>query len=201
MNLTKTNLVLSLILMTYIFCSTKYIDRFDTIFQNKYYLLFLLIAVLVVYPYHKQCGITILIIALVTHLPVFKERFVGCKEMFLNPNDQESQNNNLETVESNFKEMIESRKKETINKKIQEQMERMNILEEQGIITPLENEIVREIQRKFENELDYIYGDFEELSKYTDEGDPVNAGLLPREIQKNKLDYNNLVKTGQIIYF
>ena len=31
--------------------------------------------VLIIYPYHKQAGVILLIIVMVTHLPVFREKF------------------------------------------------------------------------------------------------------------------------------
>lgn len=80
----------------------------------------------------------------------------------------------------------------------------MNILEEEGIISPLEKDIVKEIQRQFEEDIDIIKtDDFSKLIKYTDEGDPINAGLLPKEIDSSKdgLDYTQLVRTGQVIKF
>jgi hypothetical protein len=80
----------------------------------------------------------------------------------------------------------------------------MNLLEEEGNITPLEKEIVREIQRQFEEDIDLITtDDFEKISKYTDEGDPINAGLLPKQINPEKygLDYNQLVRIGKVIKF
>ena len=45
--------------------------------------------------------------------------------------------------------------------------------------------------------------DFEKISKYTDEGDPINAGLLPKQINPERygIDYNQLVRIGKVIKF
>jgi hypothetical protein len=80
----------------------------------------------------------------------------------------------------------------------------MLLLEKEDIITPLEKEIVREVQRQFEEDIDLITTDnFNKLLQYTDEGDPINAGLIPKEIDPNNagIDYNQLVRIGNVIKF
>jgi len=196
---TRTNLILGLILVIYLVCCSKYIGKKNTIIANQFYLLFLLLCVLIIYPYNKQIGITLLLIAMISHSPVFTEAYTD----FLGY-DKEMDNNELESRESNFINTIEKRRQKALENKLSQEENRMNLLEEEGIISPLEKEIVREIQRQFEEDIDLITtDDFEKLLKYTDEGDPINAGLLPKEInpQQTSIDYNQLVRTGQVIRF
>lgn len=200
MLLTKTNLLLSAVLILYLLCCSKYVGKKNTIFSNQIYLLFLLICVIIVYSYHKQAGITLLIIAMASHSPVFKEAFSDFTDTVSN----KINSNKLENQESNYSISLEQRKNQQIEKKLNEEEPRMNLLEKQDIIQPLEKEIIREIQRQFEEDIDLIItDDFEKISKFTDEGDPVNAGLLPKTTQTNynNIDYDNLVKTGKLIKF
>jgi hypothetical protein len=193
-----TNLILGSIIVVYLIVCSKYIGQKNTIIANQFYLLFLLICVLITYPYNKQIGITLLLIAMISHSPVFKEAFVDYM------GNETSEPNELETRESNYINTIDKRKKDNLTVKLNQEEKKMNIFEEEGIISPLEKDIVREIQRQFEEDIDMIMtDDFSKLLKYTDEGDPINAGLLPKEIDSTKygLDYNQLVRTGQIIKF
>jgi hypothetical protein len=193
-----TNLLLGSIIVIYLIVCSKYIGKKNTIIANQFYLLFLLICVLIAYPYNKQIGITLLLIAMISHSPVFKEAFADYI------GDEIPKPNELESRESNYISTIDKRKKKNLNDKLKQEEKRMDILEEEGIISPLEKDIVREIQRQFEEDIDIITtDDFSKLIKYTDEGDPINAGLLPKEIDSSKdvLDYNQLVRTGQIINF
>jgi hypothetical protein len=199
---TKTNLLLSFILILYLFCCSKYIGKKNTIFSNQIYLLFLLICVIIAYSYHKQAGITLLIIALATHSPVFREAFNDFTDTVSN----KIKDNELENQESNYDISVKLRKNQLIEEKLKQEEPRMNQLEKEGIIQPLEKEIIREIQRKFEEDIDLIVSDdFEKISKFTDEGDPINAGLLPKSSSSksnyDNLDYENLVKTGKLIKF
>lgn len=180
MNLTRTNLLLGLLLILYIICSSKYIDKKDSIFYNQFYKLMLLILVLIVYPYHKQAGVIVLIIALITHLPVFKEAFSN----LVTPSP-----NIIENRESNYQEVKKRREL------------RLNALLEQGHITSLEKDIIKEIELQFEGELDILKTDQPELYKYTDEGNAVDMGLLPNKINLDELNYESLVRDGQIILF
>ena len=195
MLLTKTNIFLGLILITYLVVCSKYVGCRQNLFKNQIYLLILLICVMIIYPYHKQTGITLLLIAIISNSPVFKEAFSD-----FNP----TSDNELENRESNFNLLIEKRKELSVDSKLKQQDTRMKLLEDQEIITPLEKEIVREVQRQFVEDIDLITtDDFSKLLQYTDEGDPINAGLLPKEIdqQREGLDYNQLVRIGSIIKF
>lgn len=206
MNLTKFNLFLSLVIVLYIICASKYIDHRDSIFYSQFYKLGLLIAVLIVYPYHKRAGIAILIIALITHLPVFKEKFTNLMNSTLTPPP-----NRLENIESNYN-VMENKRTNTTNKmndleKIREKKKerklRMEMLVKQGHVSPLEKEMIEEIEIQFENDLLQLKSDDENLYKFTDEGDPINAGLLPKNINLDQtgLNYDSLIKSGQIIIF
>lgn len=193
-----TNLILGLIIVIYLIVCSKYIGKKNTIIANNFYLLLLLICVLITYPYNKQIGITLLLIAMISHSPVFKEAFADYM------GGETPAPNELESRESNYINTIDKRKKKNLNDKLNQEEKRMNILEEEGIISPLEKDIVKEIQRQFEEDIDIIKtDDFSKLIKYTDEGDPINAGLLPKEIDSSKdgLDYTQLVRTGQVIKF
>jgi hypothetical protein len=195
MLLTKINIFLGLVLITYLVVCSKYIGCRGNLFKNQIYLLILLICVIIIYPYHKQTGITLLLIAMISNSPVFKEAFSD-----FNP----TSDNELENRESNFKLSIEKRKDQSREEQLKKQDPRMNLLEDQEIITPLEKEIVREVQRQFEEDIDLITtDDFSKLLKYTDEGDPINAGLLPKVVDpKNaSIDYNQLVRIGSIVKF
>ena len=154
---TKTNLLLSFILILYLFCCSKYIGIKNSIFSNKIYLLFLLICVIVVYYYHKQAGITLLIIAMATHSPVFRETFSDFTDTVTN----KLNNNELENQESNYDISVKLRKNQLIEEKLKQEEPRMNQLEKEEIIQPLEKEIIREIQRKFEEDIDLIFRQIE----------------------------------------
>ena len=202
MLLTKTNLLLSAILILYLLCCSKYIGKKNTIFSNQIYLLFLLICVIVVYSYHKQAGITLLIIAMASHSPVFQEAFTDFSDTVSN----KLYDNELENQESNYDISLKQRQNKVSEEKLKQEEPRMNLLEKEEIIQPLEKEIIREIQRQFEEDIDLIMtDDFEKISKFTDEGDPINAGLLPKSSTSNSnyssIDYDNLVKTGNLIKF
>ncbi len=196
MLLTKTNIFLAGVLIAYLVCCSKYIGKKHNVFTNQLYLLFLLICVIIIYPYHKQAGITLLLIVMISKSPVFLENFETPSET--------PKPNELESIESNYNQTIDKRRQQSLEDKLQSENTRMNLLEEEGNITPLEKEIVREIQRQFEEDIDLITtDDFEKISKYTDEGDPINAGLLPKQINPEKygIDYNQLVRIGKVIKF
>lgn len=197
MLLTKINIFLAGVLIAYIVCCSKYIGQKNTVFTNQLYLLFLLICVIIIYPYHKQAGITLLLIVMISKSPVFLENFETATQQTPIPNE-------LESIESNYNQTIDKRRQQSLETKLQMEDTRMNLLEEEGNITPLEKELVREIQRQFEEDIDLITtDDFEKISKYTDEGDPINAGLLPKQINPEKygIDYNQLVRIGKVIKF
>jgi hypothetical protein len=139
----------------------------------------LLVLVLIVYPYHKQTGIIILIIALITHLPIFKEAFISLGTP--GPNI-------IESTESNY----EVKKRREL---------RLKALLEQGHITNLEKDVIKEIELKFEGDLDILKKDQPDLDKYTDEGNEIDMGLLPDKINFHEINYESLVKEGQIIQF
>ncbi len=196
-----TNLILGLIVSLYLYISSKYIGKKNTFLANQFYLLFLLICVIIVYPYNKNIGIILLLIAMISHSPVFKEAFIDLAGI---ENEEKQNPNELESRESNYMNTIDKRRTNILDKKLKEEEKRMDLLEEQGIITPLEKDIVKEIQRQFEEDIDLLTtDDFSKLIKYTDEGDPINAGLLPKEIDPSKynIDYNQLIRTGEIIKF
>ena len=202
-NITKFNLFLGAIFALYVLCASKYIGHKDSIFYSNFYKLVLLIGVLVIYPYNKQAGIILLIIVMVTHLPIFREKI----EAFISATPEPEMvslptlsPNKLESKESNFDLTIE--KRQGIEKRVANEKPRMDLLKEEKIITPLEQKIISEIQRNYDDEIDIITtDDFEKISKYTDEGDPINAGLLPKaiDITKSGIDYNDLIKAGKVI--
>ncbi len=216
-NISKFNLFLGMIFALYVLCASKYIGNKDSIFYSNYYKLFLLIGVLVIYPYHKQAGVILLIIVMVTHLPIFREQFesfigstttiptiTSIPTLNIQPSSFELTPNKLENQESNYDLSIEKRKALVIDKKIEDEQSRLKLLNKENLITPLEGEIISEIQRQFDDEIDLITtDDFEKIAKYTDEGDPINAGLLPKIIdnKKNNIDYNQLIMSGKVIMF
>jgi hypothetical protein len=196
MILNKTNIFLALVLVTYLVVCSKYVGCKNNLFKNQIYLLILLICVIIIYPYHRQAGITLLLIAIISNSPVFKEAYADYM------GDQNV--NKLENIESNFNQTLEKRKQISLNTNLDNQEPRMLLLEKEDIITPLEKEIVREVQRQFEEDIDLITTDnFNKLLQYTDEGDPINAGLIPKEIDPNNagIDYNQLVRIGNVIKF
>ena len=135
-----------------------------------------------------------------SHSPVFKEAFSGFTDTVSN----KLYDNELENQESNYDISLKQRQNKVSEDKLKQEEPRMNLLEKEEIIQPLEKEIIREIQRQFEEDIDLIItDDFEKISKFTDEGDPINAGLLPKSSNLNysSIDYDNLVKTGQLIKF
>ena len=205
-NITKFNLFLGAIFALYVLCASRYIGYRDSIFYSNFYKLVLLIGVLVIYPYNKQAGVILLIIVMVTHLPIFREKFESfISTMTPEPNTVSLSTptlspNKLENRESNFDLTIEKRK--GIEKKIEEEKSRMDLLKEEKLITPLEQKIISEIQRNFDDDIDIITtDDFEKISKYTDEGNPINAGLLPKaiDIKSSGIDYNDLIRAGKVI--
>ncbi len=196
-----SNLILGFIVSIYLFISSKYIGRKNTFLANQFYLLFLLICVLIVYPYNKNIGIVLLLIAMISHSPVFKEAFIDFAGI---ENEEKKNPNELETRETNYTNTINKRRDIVLDNKLKQEEKKMSLFEDQGIISPLEKDIVKEIQRQFEEDIDLLTtDDFTKLIKYTDEGDPINAGLLPKEIDPSKynIDYNQLVRTGEIIKF
>lgn len=198
MLLTKTNILLAGVLVAYLVCCSKYIGKKNNIFTNQIYLLILLICVIIIYPYNKQAGITLLLIVMISKSPVFLEQFESPSPTIT------PQPNELESIESNYNQTIDKRRQKSLDEKLIKEDTKMNILKEEGNITPLEKEIVREIQRQFEEDIDLITtDDFEKISKYTDEGDPINAGLLPKQINPDKsgIDYDQLVRIGKVIKF
>jgi hypothetical protein len=154
----------------------------------------LLILVLIVYPYHKQAGVIVLIIALITHLPIFKEAFTTL--ITPEPNIIENRESNYEI--SNSKRLIDQEKIKEVKKRREV---RLNALLEQGHITPLEKDIIKEIELQFEGELDILKKDQPYLHMYTDEGNAVDVGLLPDKINLDDINYESLVRDGQIISF
>jgi hypothetical protein len=154
----------------------------------------LLILVLIVYPYHKQAGVIVLIIALITHLPIFKEAFTTL--ITPEPNIIENRESNYEI--SNSKRLIDQEKIKEVKKRREV---RLNALLEQGHITPLEKDIIKEIELQFEGELDILKKDQPNLHMYTDEGNAVDVGLLPDKINLDDINYESLVRDGQIISF
>jgi hypothetical protein len=198
----KFNLFLGVVFAIYVLCASKYIGNKDSIFYSNFYKLLLLIGVLIIYPYHKQAGITLLIIVMVTHLPIFREKFesfVG--SMTPSPTSTVTLSpNKLENIESNYD--ISIKKRQYIEKAIQKEQPRLELLQEDNIITPLEKKIISDIQRQFDDQIDIIKtDDFEKISKYTDEGDPINAGLLPKMINKSDIDYDQLILAGKVLDF
>ncbi len=214
-NISKFNLFLGIIFALYVLCASKYIGNKDSIFYSNFYKLILLVGVLIIYPYHKQAGVILLIIVMVTHLPVFREKFADFissptsstpspTQTALTRTDYELTPNKLENQESNYELTIEKRKEAVINKKVDDEQARLKLLNQENIISPLDSQIISEIQRQFDDEIDLITtDDFEKISKYTDEGDPINAGLLPRVIEnkRNNIDYDQLITAGKVIMF
>ncbi len=215
-NISKFNLFLGIIFALYVLCASKYIGNKDSIFYSNFYKLILLVGVLIIYPYHKQAGVILLIIVMVTHLPVFREKFAdfissptstsstSSTQTALTTTDYELTPNKLENQESNYELTIEKRKEAVINKKVDDEQARLKLLNQENIISPLDSQIISEIQRQFDDEIDLITtDDFEKISKYTDEGDPINAGLLPRVIEnkRNNIDYDQLITAGKVIMF
>lgn len=100
-----TNLILGLIIVIYLIVCSKYIGKKNTIIANNFYLLLLLICVLITYPYNKQIGITLLLIAMISHSPVFKEAFADYM------GGETPAPNELESRESNYINTIDKRKK------------------------------------------------------------------------------------------
>jgi hypothetical protein len=207
-NITRFNLFLGAIFALYVLCASKYIGHKDSIFYSNFYKLVLLVGVLVIYPYNKQAGVILLIIVMVTHLPIFREKI----EAFISATPETGNGtgngnvlptlspNKLESRESNFDLTIEKRK--GIDKKVENEKPRMDLLREEKIITPLEQKIISEIQRNYDDEIDIITtDDFEKISKYTDEGNPIDAGLLPKaiDIKASGIDYSDLIKAGKVI--
>jgi hypothetical protein len=200
MILTRTNIFLGLVLITYLVICSKYIGCKNNLFRNQIYLLILLICVIIIYPYHQQAGITLLLIAMISNSPVFKEAYID----FMDGSTNNTNLNTLENTESNFQQTIEKRRQKNLDQNLEKQDPRMLLLEKEEIITPLEKEIVREVQRQFEEDIDLITTDnFNKLLQYTDEGDPINAGLIPKDIDPNNsgIDYNQLVRIGNVIKF
>lgn len=195
--ISKFNLFLGSIFAIYVLCASKYIGNTDSIFYSNFYKLILLIGVLIIYPYNKQAGIILLIIVMVTHLPIFREKF----ENFMTPDPTTItlptlSPNKLESRESNYDLTIKKRQK------VDEEQARLQLLNTEGIISPLESKIISEIQIKFDDGIDIITtDDFEKISKYTDEGDPINAGLLPKmiNVKQSGIDYNDLILSGKVI--
>jgi hypothetical protein len=224
-NVPRENLFLGAVFSLYVLCASKYIGNKESIFYSNVYKLILLMGVLFIYPYHRQTGVILLIIVMVTHMPFFREKvehFISnCTEAFtgvletpsptsikssttLTPTTPTVNMNNLEDRESNYYLTIEKRKEQSLQKNLNIEGQRMKLLQEEGEITPLEKDIIKDIQIKFDNDIDLITtDDFEKISKYTDEGDPINAGLLPKKIEFDKegIDFKNLIRTGDIINF
>lgn len=215
-NVPRENLFLGAVFSLYVLCASKYIGNKESIFYSNVYKLILLMGVLFIYPYHRQTGVILLIIVMVTHMPFFREKvehFIGVSET---PSSSTSSStitptstptttsNDLEDRESNYYLTIEKRKDKNLLKNLNVEGHRMKLLQEEGEITPLEKDIIKDIQIKFDNDIDLITtDDFEKISKYTDEGDPINAGLLPKKIEfdKESIDFKNLIRTGDIINF
>jgi hypothetical protein len=211
--LTKFNLFLGAIFAIYVLCASKYIGKTDSLFYSNFYKLLLLIGVLVIYPYHKQAGITLLIIVMVTHLPMFREKFENFIDSLPSPTPYITTSNTpeptssitlspniLENQESNYDLSI--KKRQSVESKIKKEQTRFESLKQDNIITPLEQNIISDIQRHFDDQIDIITtDDFEKISKYTDEGDPINAGLLPKIINKSDIDYDQLILAGKVIDF
>jgi hypothetical protein len=201
----KFNLFLGAIFAIYVLCISRYIGKKDSIFYSNFYKLILLIGVLVIYPYHKQAGVILLIIVMVTHMPMFREKFTSAPTSEPTPTPTQTINgiltgsgivpkNKLENRESNYDITIAKRKK------VEKEQPRFDILKQENIMTPLEVNIISDIQRQFDDQINIITtDDFDKIAKYTDEGDPINAGLLPRIIDRSGIDYDQLVIAGKII--
>jgi hypothetical protein len=108
--------------------------------------------------------------------------------------------------ESNY-QSLDILKSEQLNCKLDEQqnqkllLNRLEMLSRNNEITPLEKDIIFEIQKSFGPDLDILKtNDFKTISKYTDEGEPSSVGL-PIPIDESLLDYNKLVVENKIIDF
>jgi hypothetical protein len=192
------NIFLGIIFASFILFASKHIGDKKSILFNNYFKLFLLSGILIIYPYNKQAGIIILIIVIVLQSALFKEKFID----FVSTTDNE-----LEKIESNYNATIVKRKQEKgddAKKNKESQDRRLNMYQDEGLIDPLEKAVIEEIQQKFNADIDLLStDDFKTIAKYTDEGDPINAGLLPEEIEPDKagINYEDLIKTGEIIKF
>ncbi len=196
------NVFLGIIFASFILFASKHIGDKKSILFNNYFKLFLLISVLIIYPYNKQAGIIILIIVIVLQSALFKEKFID----FMSSTDNEN-DNELEKIESNYNDTIKKRKQDKENdakKNKESQEKRLNMYQDEGLIDPLEKAVIEEIQQKFNADIDLLStDDFKTIAKYTNEGDPINAGLLPEEIDPARagINYEDLIKTGEIIKF
>jgi hypothetical protein len=108
--------------------------------------------------------------------------------------------------ESNY-QSLDILKTNDLNNKTDEQrnqkllLKRLELLSKNNEITPLEKDIVFEIQKSFGLDLDILKtNDFKTISQYTDEGEPSSVGL-PIPIDESLLDYNRLVVENKIIDF
>lgn len=212
---TYFNVFLGIIFALFILFASKHIGDKKSILFNNYFKLFLLVSILIVYPYNKQFGVILLIIVIVLQSALFKERFVDfiatptpTPTPFVTESTEKTyEENKLEKIESNYNASIKKRTQDNLMdaKKLREiQDKRLTLYQDEGLLEPLEKKMIEEIQQKFNDDIDLLTtDDFKKISQYTDEGDPINAGLLPVEIdpQKAGINYEDLIKTGEIIKF
>jgi chromosome segregation ATPase len=193
MLLTRTNLLLSAVLILYLLCCSKYVGKKNTVFGNQFYLLFLLICVIIVYSYHKQAGITLLIIAMASHSPVFKEAFSDFTDTVSN----KINSNKLENQESNYGISLEQRKnqqieniRKTANTNKDASSDVMAAKQALEISkSSSDNDISRELEqiKLYNTRLEILD---KEMQKWMEEG---TGGLF----KKNGLDKARTVKDGQ----
>jgi len=159
-----------------------------------------------VYYKNKQFGSICLGLLIITYMRAKYEYFQNQNE--LKNKDIAIENHSRPEIipESNY-QSLDILKGNDINCKLDEQrnqkllLNRLELLSKNNEITPLEKDIVFEIQKSFGLDIDILKtNDFKAISKYTDEGEPSSVGL-PTPIDESLLDYNRLVIEDKIIDF
>lgn len=181
----------------------SYIDQkwLNYLYQNDTIKIILLLVIMSIYYKNKHLGSVCLGLLIITYMRTKYEYFQG-------NDDIPVQNYSRPEVipESNY-QSLDSLKAFQFDCNFDDQrnqrllMSRLESLTKNNEITPLEKDIIFEIQKSFGLDLDILRtNDLKKISKYTDEGDPMSVGL-PNPVDQSVLEYDKLVQENKIIDF
>lgn len=201
----------------------SYIDQkwLNYLYQNDTIKIILLLVIMSIYYKNKHLGSVCLGLLIITYMRTkyeyfrvendgvgFSQRKHSIQENFQDKGDIPVQNYSRPEVipESNY-QSLDSLKAFQFDCNFDDQrnqkilMSRLESLTKNNEITPLEKNIIFEIQKSFGLDLDILRtNDLKKISKYTDEGDPMSVGL-PNPVDQSVLEYDKLVQENKIIDF
>lgn len=195
-------LIIIIYLLGFSYLEQKWLNY---LYKNDTIKIMILLVIMAIYYKNKQLGSICLGLMIITYMRTKYEYFRV--ENFEN-NDVPILNHSRPNVipESNYQSLdtlkafqFDCNFNDSRNQKLL--MSRLESLTKNNEITPLEKDIIFEIQKSFGLDLDILRtNDLKQISNYTDEGDPMSVGL-PNPIDESVLEYDKLVQEDKIIDF